>query len=451
LRSTSDMSSNYLKRLFLDFMQMKEFAEHPLIMKSAKGVWYEDVAGKKYLDGLSGIFVVSAGHGNRRIIDAMKKQLDEITFAPPLHSTNLRALELAELLSKITPGDLHTVKLSSGGSEATETAMKLARQYHRQTGNPHKYKIISLYDGFHGTTMGALGASGTTKRRTAFEPFGSGYVHVFPPTCYRCPYGLTYPDCHILCARIVEDVIKKEGPSTVSALIVEPISNTGGIITPPDEYFKILREICDKYNVILIFDEIITGFGRTGEMFAAQTFKTTPDIICMGKGMASGYSPIGGIIFSDKIADAFYGRNEDQVQFNDGHTYAGNPLSCAAAIATINVIIDERLQYKARDRGLRIVEKLKELEYLGIIGDVRGKGLLIGVEFVKDKVTKAQFDERINFGIRVGKNALQKGLIIRFDPNWCAFAPPLIIENEEVDQMMQIFHESLKEEALAAA
>jgi len=426
-------------------MQMKEFAEHPLIMKSAKGVWYEDVTGKKYLDGLSGIFVVSAGHGNRKIIDAMKKQLDEITFAPPLHSTNLRALELAELLSKITPGDLHTVKLSSGGSEATETAMKLARQYHRQTGNPHKYKIISLYDSFHGTTMGALGASGTIKRKTAFEPFRTGYVHVFPPTCYRCPYGLTYPDCHILCARIVEDVIKKEDPSTVSALILEPISNTGGIVTPPDEYFKILREICDKYNVILIFDEIITGFGRTGEMFAAQTFKTTPDIICMGKGMASGYAPIGGIIFSDKIADAFYGRNEDQVQFNDGHTYAGNPLSCAAAIATINVIIDERLQYKARERGLRIVQKLKELDSLGIIGDVRGKGLLIGVEFVKEKATKAQFDERINFGVRVGKNALQKGLIIRFDPNWCAFAPPLIIENEEVDQMMRIFHESLKE------
>jgi adenosylmethionine-8-amino-7-oxononanoate aminotransferase len=445
------MSPKHLERLFLDFMQMKEFAEHPLIMKSAKGVWYEDVTGKKYLDGLSGIFVVSAGHGNRRIIDAMKKQLDEITFAPPLHSTNLRALELAELLSKLTPGDLHTVKLLSGGSEATETAMKLARQYHRQTGNPHKYKVISRYEGFHGVTMGALGASGTTKRKVAFEPFGSGYVHVFPPTCYRCPYGLTYPDCQILCATIVEDVIKKEDPSTVSSLIVEPIGNTGGIITPPDEYFKILREICDKYNVLLIFDEIITGFGRTGEMFAAQTFGTTPDIICMGKGMASGYSPIGGIVFSDKIADAFYGRSEDQVQFNDGHTYGGNPLSCAAAIATISVILDERLQHKARERGLRIVEKLRQLDYLGIIGDVRGKGLLIGVEFVKDKVTKAQFDERINFGVRVGKNALQKGLIIRFDPNWCAFAPPLIIENEEVDKMMQIFHESLKEEALAAA
>ena len=428
---------------------MKEFAEHPLIMKSAKGVWYEDVAGKKYLDGLSGIFVVNVGHGNRRVIDAMKKQLEEITFAPPLYSTNLRAIELAELLSKITPGDLHSVKILNSGSEATETAMKLARQYHKQSGNPHKYKVISLYGGFHGVTMGALSASGTTKRKVAFEPFGAGYVHVFPPTCYRCPYGLTYPDCHILCATIVEDVIKREDPSTVAALIVEPISNTLGIITPPDEYFKILREICDRYNVLLIFDEIITGFGRTGEMFAAQTFGTTPDIMCMGKGMASGYSPIAGIAFRDKIAEAFYGRSEDQVQFNDGHTYGGNPLSCAAAIATINFILDEKLHYKAREQGARIVKELKELD-LSIIGEIRGKGLLIGVEFVKDKKTKAQFDDRVNFGVRVGRNAMQKGLIIRFDPHWCAFAPPLIIENEEVDKMVQIFHESVKQ-ALAAA
>lgn len=423
---------------------MKEFAKHPLIMKSAKGVWYEDVNGKKYLDGLSGIFVVNVGHGNERIIDAMKKQLEEFTFAPPLHSTNLRALELVKLISSLTPGDLHTVKLFSGGSEATEGAMKLARQYHKQTGNPQKYKVISRYQGFHGSTMGALGASGVTKRKTAFEPFGPGYVHVFPPTCYRCPYGLDYPECEVLCARIVEQVIKEEDPATVSAVIVEPIGNTGGIITPPDDYFRILREICDKYNVLLIFDEIITGFGRTGEMFAAQTFGTTPDIICMGKGMASGYSPIGGIAFSDRIADAFYGEEAEQVQFNHGHTFGGNPLSCAAAIANITEIRDRDLPRKAQEEGTRIIQRLGELDHLGVIGNVRGKGLLIGVELVRDKKTKEQFDDRLNFGIRVGKSALQNGLILRFDPNWMAFAPPLIIENEEVDTMMRIFAESLE-------
>lgn len=442
-KETFDTST--YEHLFLDFMQMKEFSKRPLIMKSAKGVWYEDVNGNRYLDGISGIFVVNTGHGNSRIIQAMKEQLDELTFNPPLQSTNLRALQLAKLIASLTPGDLRTVKFFSGGSEATEGAMKLARQYHKQTGNPRKYKVISLYDSYHGATMGALGASGVTKRKTAFEPFGPGYIHVFPPTCYRCPYGLDYPDCDVLCARIVEQVVTKEDPSTVSALIVEPISNTGGIVTPPDSYFRILREICAKFGILLIFDEVITGFGRTGEMFAAQTFGTTPDIICMGKGMASGYAPIGGIAFSDKIADSFLGSEEEQVQFNHGHTFGGNPLSCAAAIANIGEIKERDLPHKARESGARIIKRLQELDDLGVIGDIRGKGLMIGSEFVRDRKTKEQFEERLRFGVRVGKTALQKGLILRYDPNWIAFAPPLIIENDEIDTMMNTFSESLEQ------
>jgi adenosylmethionine-8-amino-7-oxononanoate aminotransferase len=409
---------------------MKEFAKKPIIMKSARGVWYEDVFGKKYLDGLSGIFVVNAGHGNRRIIEAMKKQLDELTFAPPLLSTNLRALELVDLISKLTPGDLHTVKLFSGGSESTEAAMKLARQYHRQTGNPNKYKVISRYESYHGATMGALAAS--------------GYLHVLPPTCYRCPFELEYPDCDVVCARIIEEVIRREDPSTVSALIVEPIGNTGGVITPPDSYFTILREICDKYNVLLIFDEIITGFGRTGEMFAAQTFKTTPDIICMGKGMSSGYAPIGGVAFRDRIAEAFLGREDQHIQFNHGHTFGGNPLSCAAAIANIHEVIDRNLPAKARESGERIRRRLGEIDRAGIMGDIRGKGLIIGVEFVKDRKTKAQFDEGFNFGVQVGRSAIEKGLVLRSEPNLITFAPPLIITEEEIEKMMSIFSESLE-------
>jgi adenosylmethionine-8-amino-7-oxononanoate aminotransferase len=438
------------ERLFLDFMQMREFSKHPLVMKSAKGVWYEDVNGNRYLDGLSGIFVVNVGHGNGRVIDAMVKQLHELAFNPPLHSTNVRALELADLLASLTPGDLHTVKLFSGGSEATEAAMKLARQYHKQSGNPRKYKVISLYDGYHGSTMGALAASGVTKRKVTFEPFGPGYLHVFAPTCYRCPYGLDYPNCEVLCARVIEDVIKKEDPSTVSAFIVEPISNTAGITTPPDDYFRILREICNRYNVLLIFDEVITGFGRTGSMFAAQTFGTTPDIICMGKGMASGYAPIGGIAFADRIADAFLGTEEEQVQFNHGHTFGGNPLSCAAAIANIGEIKDRNLLQRAQESGLKIVKRLQELDDRGIVGDIRGKGLLIGAEFVRNRKTKEQFDERLRFGIQVGKRTLDRRVLLRYDPNWIAFAPPLIIENNEVDMMMNAFDESLDDVLVVA-
>jgi adenosylmethionine-8-amino-7-oxononanoate aminotransferase len=437
--------SDVIKHTFLDFMQMEDFARHPLVMKSAQGVWYEDTNGKKYLDGLSGVFVVNAGHGNRRIINSITKQLGEIAFAPPLHSTNLRAIELSELLTKVLPKGLTTIKLFSGGSESTEAAMKLARQYHRQTGNPHKYKVISRYEGYHGATMGGLAASGITKRKSTFEPFGPGYLHVFPPTCYRCPYGLEYPDCAVLCATIIEKVVKAEDPSTVSAIIVEPIGNTGGIITPPVEYFKILREIADKHDIILIFDEIITGFGRTGKMFAAQTFGVTPDIVCMGKGMSSGYAPVGGIAFSEEIADAFYGRAEDNVQFNHGHTFGGNPVSSAAAIASITEIKDRHLPDNANQMGTRIRKRLEELEGLGVIGEVRGKGLMIGVEFVKDPKTKGQFSEGVNFGVRVGKKALGKGLILRYDPHWLAFAPPLVINGEETDKLMDIFSDCLRE------
>jgi adenosylmethionine-8-amino-7-oxononanoate aminotransferase len=434
-----------LKHTFLDFVQMEEFVRHPLIMKNAHGVWYEDVEGKTYLDGLSGVFVVNAGHANKRIIEAIKNQLEEISFAPPLHSTNLRAIELSRLLTSVLPKGLNTIKLLSGGSEATESAMKLARQYHRQTGNPHKYKVISRYEGYHGATMGALAASGVTKRKVPFEPYGSGYLHVFPPTCYRCPYGLEYPECAVLCATIIEKVVKAEDPSTVSAIIVEPIGNTGGIITPPEEYFKILREIADRYHIVLIFDEIITGFGRTGSMFGSQTFGTTPDVICMGKGMSSGYAPVGGIAFSEEIADAFYGKPEQEVQFNHGHTFGGNPLSSAAAIASVSEIRDRDLPRNARDTGKAVQKRLEELKSSGVIGEIRGRGLMIGVEFVKDTKTKEQFGEGVNFGLRVGRKALQKGLILRYDPHWIAFAPPLVISATETDKMMDIFSESFTE------
>lgn len=441
----SRIDTGLLEHMFLDFMQMKEFAKDPVVMKRASGVWYEDIYGKKYLDGISGIFTVNVGHGNRRVIEAMKEQLEEMAFAPPLHSTNLRALELAKLVSSLMPGDLHTLKFFSGGSESTEAAMKLARQYHKQTGNPGKYKVISRYESYHGATMGSLAASGVSRRKTAFEPFGAGYVHVFPPTCYRCPYGLQYPECGILCATIVEKVVKQEDPSTVSTMILEPIGNTGGVVTPPYEYFKIIREICDKYNILLIHDEIITGFGRTGEMFASQTFRTTPDIICMGKGMSSGYAPVGAIGISDRVAEAFYGRGEENRQFNHGHTFGANPLSAAAAIASISEIKERDLPEKGKRAGERIWRRLEELKSLGIVGDIRGKGLFIGVEFVREPATKEQFAEGVNLGLRIGKAALKKGLFLRSDPHWIAFAPPLIITDEEVDTMMDIFSESTRE------
>ena len=439
------LSQEYLKHIVIDFRQMSEFVKEPLVMKKASGVWYEDIQGKKYLDGLSGIFVVNVGHNNQRVIGAIKEQLEKITFAPPLYFTNQPALELANLVASITPGDLHTVKLFSGGSEATEAALKLARQFHRQSGSPNKFKIISRYEGYHGATMGSLSATGLKRRKMPFEPLLTGFIHIFPPKCFRCPYGLDYPECNIICARMLEKVIEMEGAESVAAFIVEPICNTGGITTPKDEYFTIIREICSKFNVLLIFDEVLTGFGRTGHMFAAQTFNTTPDILCMGKGISSGYAPLAAIAFSDRVEKAFWGPEEAGIEFAHGHTYGGNPVAAAAGVACIHEIQERDLCGHSRKMGAYLWRKLEALENLKVIGEIRGKGLLIGVEFVKDLESKAPFGPGVKFGVRLGRIAMKKGLIIRFDQDWIAFAPPLIINEDEIDKMVSIFEESAKE------
>jgi len=442
--TTSVKDPQVLRHIVLDFKQMQDFVRKPLIMERADGVRYWDVDGKSYLDGLSGIFVVNIGHGNRRVIEAMKAQLDKIAFAPPLHGTNTAAVRLAAKIAEITPGDLNTVKLLSSGSEATEAAMKLARQYHAQTGNASKFKIISRYFGYHGATMGALGATGTTKRRWMFEPFAPGYVKVHTPHCYRCPYALSHPSCNVLCARIVRDVIKMEGPQTVSAFIVEPIGNTGGIITPPPEYFPILRDICTELDVLLIFDEVLTGFGRTGSMFAAQTFGVTPDILCMGKGMTSGYAPMSAIAFSDKVARAFWGAPEAGIEFSHGHTYGGNPLCAATALEVIAIMLEQDLPARARTMGAYLRQRLESLARFGIVGEVRGKGMLLGVELVKDPATRQAWPENVRIGMQIGEECMARGLIIRFDPDWIALAPPLVTTKDEIDEMIWILEASIE-------
>ena len=436
-------------RLLLDFQQMSEYVNDPLIIERAEGVRYWDVRGKEYLDGISGIYVVNVGHRNPRVVAAIKQQLDTLSFAPPLHAANPAAIRLASLLAEIAPGDLKTVKLLSGGSEATEVAIKLSLQFHRQTGNPAKYKIISRYKGYHGATLGALGATGTSRRRKVFEPLLPNFLRVHPPHCYRCPYEKTYPDCEVYCARTVEQTIEMEDPSTVAAVIVEPITNTGGIITPPPEYFPILRRVCDRHNVLLIFDEVITGFGRTGEMFAAQTFQTVPDLICAGKGMGSGYGPLAAVLVSNRVAAAFWGPQEAELEFAHGHTFGGNPLSAAAGVASILEILERGLLDNCRRMGAYLRQKLEALAPYRIVGEVRGRGLMLGVELVRNPETREPFPPAWNVGGRIAKAALRHGLIIRADQDWFALAPPLIVTPEDIDEML-VRLEAAIEEVMAA-
>src|SRR5947209_7212525 len=340
----------FLRHIFVRD-QMAEWTKQPLVMARADGVHYWDVEGKRYLDALSGIYVVSVGHNNRRVIDAIHRQLDTLAFSPVMHGTNPVAVQLATLLAELAPGDLSAVKFQCGGSEVVESAIKLARQYHKLTGNPGKYKVIGRYQSWHGATMGGLSAAGLKSRKTVNEPLAPGFLHVFPPTCYRCPFGKTYPTCGITCATLVNDVIEMEDPSTVAAVIVEPIGHTGGIIDPPPEYLPILREVCDRHNVLLIFDEIITGIGRTGSMFAAETFGVVPDVLCVGKGLGGGYAPLSALICRRPIAEAFWGPSHENPGFVEGHTFEGNPISCAAGLAVLREIMEHDLCGNARVQG----------------------------------------------------------------------------------------------------
>jgi len=431
------LSSEPLRRMVLDFVQMGHFMQQPLVFDRSDGVWLWDVKGNKYLDGISGVWVMNFGHNNLRIINAMKSQLDQLAFCSPILSTNTRAIELVEKLGKYTPEGLTTIKLLSGGSEATETAIKLVRQYFKQTGRPYKNIIISRYLNFHGVTLGALTATGINNRKWMFEPLTGGFRHIAPPYCLRCPYGLRYPDCRVVCATILERIIEYEGPDNVAGFMGEPIQLSTGNLVPPPEYWPIIRQICDKYDVMIISDEIATGFGRTGKMWGADTFETVPDVLCMGKGMSGGYAPLSGVAFRDEVADVFISDDRNKA-FADGHTYGGNPICSAAGIAALEVLIEGAFVQRSYEMGAYLEERLSELQEFGIIAEVRGKGLMIGIEFVENLETLESFPAESEFGIRVGKKCIHEHhVLVRYAPNWIAVAPPFTIEKEEIDFFVQ--------------
>lgn len=438
------IEERYLRQILVR-NQMAEFAKDPLITAQADGVYYTDIRGRRFLDGISGVYVASVGHNNRRVIDAIRQQMDVLSFAPVMHGTNAIAIQLANELARLGPGDLSAVKFGSGGSEANETAFKMARQYYKLAGKPAKFKVISRYQSWHGGTLGSLSASGVTSRRTGSEPLAAGFVHVFPPTCYRCPFAKEYPSCEITCVSLIEETIKMEGPETVAAVVVEPIGHTGGVIDPPAEYLPQLREICDRQDVLLVFDEIITGVGRTGRMFAAETFGVVPDVLCLGKGLSGGYAPLSAVLCRRHIADAFWGEAATNPGFVSGHTYEGNPVSCAAGLAVLAEIEERDLCRNAREVGSHLRKGLEGLRKHGILGDIRGKGLFFGIEFVRDPSHKEPFPADTPIGTLIGRRAFKNGLLTRFDPHWIALGPALILSTGQADEIVSILDQSMAE------
>jgi len=430
-----------LRRTFLDYRSTEDFIRDPLVLKRAEGLYYWDTEGKRYFDAIGGIFVATLGHGHPRVLTAMREQMDRMTFAPPLHGIADVTLRFVEKLGSVCPGNLRYVKPFSGGSEAVESALKFARQYFKQTGHPGKYKIISRYWSYHGGTFGGMSASGTGERKAKFEPQMPGFLKVFPPSFYRDDFS-SWEEANRFAARSVEDVIVAEDPGTVAAVIVEPVGNTGGIITPTAEYFQMLRDICTRWNVLLVFDEVITGIAKTGNMFAAQTYAVTPDILCLGKGISNGAIPLAAMVAREDLAASFHGEQTDAKFFAHGHTFAGNPLASAVGIAVLDEIVDQNYCQKAARLGLYMRQRFERLKEIGVMREVRGKGILLGVELVRDTQSMAPFPE---LGLAMKRTALRNGLILRIDPSWFAVAPALIAEEKDLDEMCDLIEKSLRE------
>lgn len=435
-------------RTMVDFMQMKSFAEDPLVLTDGDGIRVIDVDGRRFIDGLSGTFCASLGHGNMELADAGAAQLRRLAMAAPTLATNDRALELIDRLLGLLPDRYSVIKLLSGGSEATESAMKIARQYHKQTGSAGRYKILSHYRSYHGATGHAVAASGWPAWREPYEPLAAGVVHLHTPDPYRPPFKVAPEEVAATYLRLVEETIELEGPGTIAALITEPVLMSAGVVVPPDGYLPGLRELCDRHGILLIFDEIITAFGRLGAMFASELFGTWADIMCLGKGLSGGYAPLSAVVISRHIASAFWGEPRDMVQFHSGHTYGANPVACAIGIAAVDQLIRDDLAANAALRGEQLRAGLRELARRHpLIGDVRGLGLLTGVEFVADPVTRARFPAEAALGIRVRDAARRRGLLLRASHWMVVLAPPLTISAAEIDEILGIVGEAIDEVA----
>jgi taurine--2-oxoglutarate transaminase len=408
-------------------------AANPIHMTKGEGVWFWDGQGNKWLDFSSQLINLNIGHQHPAMLDAIKKQVDELCFAGPSFATEPRAL-LGKKLSEVT--GLAKSFFTSGGSEANENAMKIARLF---TG---REKIITRYRSYHGATMGAMTASGDP-RRWPVEPGVPGSVRVFDPYCYRCPFGKTVDSCQRECVSHIEEIIQMEGPHTIAAVMVEGITGSNGLLVPPDDYYPKLRALCDKYGLLIIDDEVMSGFGRTGKWLATQHYGIKPDIVTCAKGLTSGYMPLGAVIVSSAIADYFETR-----MLWGGLTYSGHPVCCAAAVANLTIYEEEHIFENVERQGRYLAARLEEMkDKYACVGDVRHKGLFSVIELVKDKATKeplAPFAGTSPEMVALAAYLKSRHLYAfsRFNMLWVC--PPLIISQNELKQGLDIIEEALK-------
>jgi adenosylmethionine-8-amino-7-oxononanoate aminotransferase len=436
------------RHLWGHFTTMKSGIDETRVIERGDGCYVWDHKGNRYLDGLAGLFVSQVGHGRTELAKAASAQAEKLGYFPIWTYAHPTAVQLAARLADLAPGDLNRVFFTTGGSEAVESAWKLARQYFRLTGEPGRHKVISRYLSYHGTSMGALSITGLAELRMPFEPLVPGARKVANTNRYRCTLCAHAPACTLGCAADIEAMIVREGPESVAAVFVEPVQNAGGCFVPPDGYFAKLREICDRYGVLLVSDEVICAYGRLGHWFGAQRYGYQPDIITTAKGLTSGYSPLGAMLVSDRLAQPFVGTGKS---FLHGFTFAGHPVSCAVALANLDLFASEGLLQHVQTNEHLFRKALDDLSDLPIVGEVRGAGYFYGIELVKDRDSRETFTSDESDHLLRGflsNRLLELGLICRADDRGepvVQLSPPLIAGPEQFEEINRVLRQALTE------
>ncbi len=415
----------------------------PLVLARGEDVWLWDTDGHRYLDGFAGLWNVNVGHGRAELAQAAAAQMETVAFVPTFFGLAAPpTIELAAKLADLLPAPLNHFQFTSGGAESNETALKIARYHWWLKGRPEKIKILSRRMAYHGIAMGALAATGIPGYHEGFGPPTPGFVHLTPPYPYRDGAGLSEDEFVAKLARELEETIAREGADTIAAFIGEPVQGAGGVVVPPDGYWRAIAPILEAHDILLIFDEVICGFGRTGTMFGMQQYGVVPDIVAFAKGITSGYIPLGGVGVSDEIFDTLSAPDR---MFMHGFTYSGHPVACAVALPNIRIIEEENLPANAAAGGAYLLAELSKLLDRPYVGNVRGKGLMLLVEVVADKATKAKLDPAQNAGGKLTKATRDRGLIVRCTNDGIAVAPPLTIQRPELDVLAAAIGDALDE------
>jgi adenosylmethionine-8-amino-7-oxononanoate aminotransferase len=441
-----ELENDDKKYIWHPFTQMRGYEkDKPLIIEEGEECTLKDIEGNRYIDGVSSLWTNVHGHRKEKLDNAIKAQLGKIAHSTLLGLSNIPAIRLAKKLIEIAPKGLTKVFYSDNGSTANEIALKMAFQYHQQSskGNKSKKKFIRLSNAYHGDTIGSVSIGGIDLFHSMYKDLLFPSIRVEAPYCYRCSFGKSYPSCNLHCLLPLEEVMKEHN-GEIAALVIEPlVQGAGGILLQPPGYLKRVRELCTRYKIFMIADEVAVGFGKTGKMFACEHEQVTPDIMALAKGISGGYMPLAATLVTEEIYDGFLGEFEEFKTFFHGHTFTGNPLACAVAVANLEIFEEERTLDNLRKKISHLTEKLKPFADLKHVGEIRQCGFMVGIEIVRDKVSKQLFPPEARVGNKVIMDARRGGVIIRPLGDVVVLMPPLSISLEEIDTLCNVVYDSI--------